>query len=229
MEKQAPALSAASTMTGWWWMAFQYLLLPELLGFLTGGMAPALENFLYHLLCFTAAVVIFRRYLGSCLRWTVRFWKQGLFVCLVSLAAYYASAFLIQQLLAALDPGFFNRNDAQILWMLEDSLPLVAVTTILLAPLSEELLFRGLLFGAIRNRSRWGAYGISCLCFGLIHTLGYLGTISLGQFFLTLVQYLPAGLILCWSLDKSRSIAVPVCIHMAINAISLLAAAGSAR
>ena len=39
---------------------------------------------------------------------------------------------------------------------------------------------------------------------------------------LSLVQYLPAGLILAWSYEKSQTLAAPIAIHTIINAISMV-------
>ena len=86
----------------------------------------------------------------------------------------------------------------------------------------EEVLFRGLLFGQLRVKGRWIGYLGSSLCFCLIHLIGYLGKYTLLEFFLALLQYLPAGVILAWSYEKSHSIAAPIFVHMVINGISLI-------
>ena len=99
---------------------------------------------------------------------------------------------------------------------------LTAISTIFLAPLSEECLFRGLMFGQTLKKSRLGAYALSAACFALIHVMGYLGTYTPLQLVLSLVQYLPAGLVLAWSYEKAGTIAVPILIHMIINAISMV-------
>ena len=99
---------------------------------------------------------------------------------------------------------------------------LTALFTVFLAPLSEECLFRGLLFGQVLKKSRMGAYALSAVCFALIHVMGYLGTYTPLQLVLSLAQYLPAGLILARSFEKSGTIAVPILIHMTINAISMV-------
>ena len=44
---------------------------------------------------------------------------------------------------------------------------------VVLMPLIEEVLFRGLVFGGIRPRSRFAAYAASCLLFALLHVWQY--------------------------------------------------------
>ena len=222
MERRFPALSPAAARYGWWWMAFQYLLLPRLLGLLLGDVSTLFLNFCYHLLCFSAVLLIFRHDLPDCLRWAFSHWRRFLLISLLALAAFYAASAVFRLLTSVLQPGFSNRNDEALLGMAGSSLPLFAVTTVLLAPVSEELLFRGLLFGELRVKSRWIGYLASSLCFCLIHLIGYLGKYTLWEFFLALLQYLPAGLILAWSYEKSQSIAAPIFVHMVINGISLV-------
>lgn len=210
-------LSPAAIRAGWVWMALQFTLLPQLVGLLR--MDDTRSNFLFHALSALVTVVIFREALLDGLRRGMAHWKKFLSVCTLSLIGYYAAGWGINRLIGWLDPGFLNRNDQallvmQKLWLL--------LTTVVLAPVSEECLFRGLLFTQIRKRSRAAGYGLSCLCFALIHVLGFLGTYTPLQFALALVQYLPAGLILPWSCEKSQTLTAPITVHAIINAISII-------
>ena len=221
MEEKSPALCSAAG-TGWSWMAFVYLLLPRLVGLLLGETGSAAANFLYHLVSFLGTALIFRRYLLESLRRAAIQWKSCLLIIAAALAAYYVCFFGLTALISRFAPDFGNRNDDAILRYFAESFPLTAAVTILLAPMTEEILFRGLLFSGLRRKSRLGAYLVSCLCFASIHVAGYLGTYSPLQFSLALAQYLPAGLILAFSEEKSGTIVVPIGIHMVINAVSLL-------
>ena len=220
MEKYPPVLSPMEAKRGFVWMAFQYLLLPQLLAYL--NIPGALLNFSYHALCFLAVSLIFWKYLRDCLGWSAKNWKKLSFLCVIALSVYYVTAYLFRLLVTGLEPAFSNRNDEALLEMAGSSLVLFALTTLLLAPVTEELLFRGLLFGRLSKRNRVLGYLASSLCFCLIHLMGYLGTYTPMQFFLALLQYLPAGLILAWSQEKSQSVTAPILIHMVINGISLV-------
>ena len=129
---------------------------------------------------------------------------------------------MVSALVSRFAPEFGNRNDEAMVRYFGESFPLTAAVTILLAPVTEEIFFRGLLFSGLRRKSRLGAYLVSCLCFACIHVAGYLGTYSPSQFFLALAQYLPAGLILSRSEERTGTIVVPILVHMAINSVSLL-------
>ena len=203
-------------------MAFQYLLLPQMVSYALGVyFSDALVNFVYHLLSFLGVSLILGEYLPCAFRRAAAHPKRCLLVCALSLMGYYAASWAVTVVIVRLDPGFANRNNETILLLRQEDLLLTALFTIFLAPLSEECLFRGLIFGQTLKKSRMGAYALSAVCFALIHVMGYLGTFTPLQLVLSLAQYLPAGLVLAWSYEKSGTIAVPILIHTIINAISM--------
>ena len=99
---------------------------------------------------------------------------------------------------------------------------LMCLFTVLFAPLAEELMFRGLIFGSLRPRSRFLAYAVSMLAFALLHVLGYIGSYPVSTLALCLVQYLPAGFALAWALEFSGSIWASIGVHMLANAFAML-------
>ncbi|MGM9605410.1 MAG: lysostaphin resistance A-like protein [Faecousia sp.] len=225
-EPLSPALSPRTARVGWCWMAFQYLLLPQLLsqaaGLLPLEISDAAVNFLYHFLSFLGVFLIFRSYLWDSLRWAAVHWRRCALVCAAALGIYYAATWAVTLAVTCLEPAFANRNNEAILRLRREGLALTALSTVFFAPLPEESLFRGLIFSRVRFKSRVGAYALSAVCFGLIHVMGYLGAYTPLQFALSLLQYLPAGLILAWSHEKSGTIAAPILIHTIINAVSMV-------
>lgn len=220
-----PALSPQAAKKGWCWMAFQYLLLPQLLSLAAGLLSPEISdaavNFLYHFLSFLGVFLIFHAYLQDSFRWAAAHWRRCALVCAAALGIFYAATWAVTLAIAGLAPAFANRNNEAILRLRQQGLAMTALSTVFFAPLSEESLFRGLIFSRTLPRSRWGAFALSVLCFGLLHVLGYLGTYTPLQFVLSLLQYAPAGLVLAWSFEKSQTIAVPILIHTVINAVSM--------
>ena len=226
MEHEPLLLPQSKTKLLWCWMAFQYLLLPQLVSLAAGLLFPAVSdsfvNFLHHLSSFLGVFLILRVYLRDSFRWAATHPKRCASVCVLSLAVYYAATWAVSLAIAHLEPTFANRNDETIFRLRQEGLAWTAISTIFLAPLSEECLFRGLIFGQTLKKSRMGAYALSAVCFALIHVMGYLGTYTPLQLVLSLVQYLPAGLVLAWSYEKSGTIAAPILIHMTINAVSMV-------
>ena len=97
----------------------------------------------------------------------------------------------------------------------------LAVMVVVMAPIVEEPMFRGLLFGCIRPRSRALAYIVSVLLFSLYHVWQY--AFIGGDFTLLIYSllYMPVSAGLCWAYDRSGSIWAPMVMHGIINALSL--------
>jgi uncharacterized protein len=94
---------------------------------------------------------------------------------------------------------------------------LLAVTlAVLLAPVLEELVFRGGLHGSLRARvGVWPAALISSTVFAAIH----LEVITSSPAFL--VQLFVLGLIFVWLYERTGNLLAPVLAHLAFNAASL--------
>ena len=106
--------------------------------------------------------------------------------------------------------------------MVQENYTFLAFGTVLLVPVAEEALYRGLIFGQIYNRNRLAAYIISSVVFAAIHVISYIGLYEPIHLMLCLLQYLPAGLCLGWAYANSDTIWAPILMHITINQISIL-------
>lgn len=98
------------------------------------------------------------------------------------------------------------------------------IGAVVLAPIGEEVLFRGYLFGSLRRLagdSRTGiavAYGVSALIFALSHSLAATeGLIGL------LVPSFLIGLVFAWGFDRSGSLIPAIVAHAINNGIAFAA------
>lgn len=91
----------------------------------------------------------------------------------------------------------------------------------LLRPAVEEILYRGLLFGSLRKGKRWVAYAVSAGVFALTSVWQFAFPFGGAAYLLLAVQYLPMGLILCWSYDISGSVLTPMALRVTLNALFL--------
>lgn len=219
------SLSKAERLWGWIYFAVEFLVLPTALYWLCAWLFPGATdaefNFLYYFVNFLATLLIFHAFLSRNLGIARKNLLQvGLFV-LLGLFIYWASNLVMAELTYRIMPDFFNVNDAGIAEMSRDGFMLIAIGTVLLVPIAEECLFRGLLFRGIYGKSRWAAYIVSALCFCLPHVSVYFGSYEWSLLALCFVQYLPAGLMLCWCYEKSNTIVTPILIHTVINAIGI--------
>jgi len=80
------------------------------------------------------------------------------------------------------------------------------VWAVVLAPLVEEWIYRGVLQSTLRERvPQCGRIAGSALAFWLVHWVSYGGV--------TPVIHLVAGLVLAWSFERTRSLLTPVLLH----------------
>lgn len=89
------------------------------------------------------------------------------------------------------------------------------VAIVVVAPVAEEALFRGLFFGAMRTRTSFAvAAGVSGVLFGAVHlTTGDFAVAGLLAFF---------GVLLAWLYEKTGSLGPPIALHGVNNAIAIL-------
>jgi membrane protease YdiL (CAAX protease family) len=95
------------------------------------------------------------------------------------------------------------------------------IGVVFLVPVTEEMLYRGLIFRELLHTSKAAAYLVSMAAFAAIHVLGYIGSYDIGRLVLCFIQYLPAGLCLAWAYAKSDSLFAPVLIRALINAYTV--------
>ncbi len=137
---------------------------------------------------------------------------------LVSIVPLFCVQMGMLALLAAwkyfgVDTNFPQQNVVELLMKMEHplALGLFAFSVVVLAPLSEELFFRGVLYRFLKGKfGATAALVVSGVLFGLIHFnfLGFLGLTTI-------------GLMLAWSYERSGNIAVPMFLHASFNANSV--------
>jgi len=97
-------------------------------------------------------------------------------------------------------------------------LVLAVIAAVVLAPLAEELLFRGLLHRALRRRlALVPATALSSILFALVHL-----DVLLSQP-LAIVGLVLVGVILALAYERTGSLVIPVVIHAVHNAVTIVA------
>jgi len=115
-----------------------------------------------------------------------------------------------------------NLNDTSISGMAMQDYGKTFALAVFLAPLVEEPLFRGMLFGSVRSRNRWCAYILTVLLFGLYHIWQLVAVLKDLSYLLLIIDYIPGGLVLCWVYDRTSCIWTPIALHMFINYLGML-------
>ena len=212
---------------GWIYLGLQVLVIPTALYVCNLMLALELSdteiNFAFFALNFIFVTVIFHRFLLT--NGKIALIKPAT-VIITGVTGYFLylfSSYIVALLITTVYPSFYNVNDSFISTMVSNDYTLMMVGTVILVPVVEETLYRGLIFGSLYNRSRVLAYIVSTLAFAALHVYGYIGTYPPIHLLLCLLEYVPAGLCLAWAYAKTDSIWTPILIHMAVNAIAVSA------
>ena len=227
MKKLSVSMSRNETILGWIYLLLYFLILPlvlQIANLLLGSpMDEAEFNFVFFATNFLCVVVIFWRFL-------IENGKRALKNVPAVLLGTIAGFFLYQLLSLAVGifityvyPDFFNVNDETINSMVQQKSQLMAMGVVMLVPLTEEVLFRGLFFQGLYRKSPILAYLISVLAFAALHVVGYIGQYEPAHLLLCLLQYFPAGISLAWACHKSGTIVAPILIHATVNAMGIAA------
>ena len=224
-KKRVPFTSAMSPLergAAIGWLAVHVYLLPKLLGRLYA--AGTIDASGANLLCYGVGAMAL-----LALLW--RFWRREFdALCdygpgaLLEVAKAYG-VLLLCNLAINLALMLFGRtenpNNAAVFSLAEEDLGGTAALAVFLAPLVEEPMFRGGVFGLLRRYSRAAAYAASMLLFALYHVWSFaLGDVRL---WLYTLQYLPAGFLLARCYEKTNSLWTSVFLHMTVNGVSMLA------
>ena len=214
------------TVLGLGYLGLQLLVLPVALPMLATFFQTDLSdtqlNFVFFSLNFVCLCAIMHSFLIK----SAKIGFERPFVLLRSAFLAYAvnwvCRFLITRLFTHLLPDFSNVNDSSIAQMVASDYTLNAIGMVLLVPVAEELMYRGLVFGLLHRTSRFAAYLVSVLVFAAIHVVGYVDSYDPLILLMCLMQYLPAGLCLAWAYEHSGSILAPILMHIAVNQTGIL-------
>ncbi len=223
-----PQLTRAEFGRGWVFFALYVMVFPRLMGMVqmaageSWPFLPAEAGLLYYLLVVTLVFLVFWSFLKNAFYLLLDYLPENLFAFgtgLIGAGVLHLLVMLIP--LPVADP--FNEIYADQFAYAPQATVLILVV---LMPIAEEVLFRGLMFGSLRKYSRPLGYVVTVLLYALFRAQEYAftpGAIDLRYLLLT-IQYLPMSLALTWSYDNGGSVWSPVVLHMALSAIQLIGA-----
>lgn len=175
-----------------------------------------LQSALYYYVIFAVTVLIFRRFLVK----TSRRFSENSHTARTTIAIGLAAMYGLNLLFSSPSPA--GLSDSAISSHASGAPLSTLLTVVFLAPFVEEVLFRGFLFGSLKDRNRTGAYAASCLLFALLHVWQFAVAGRDLSCFLRMPRYFVPGLVLAWAYDHSGTLWASVAIHAAANALSYL-------
>ena len=195
-----------------------FALLERLLGV---RLEESVRNAIYYYLLFALVVIVFWGYLGRTTRaFTDRLWSV-LGAAGLGLVAFYGLNELASRVLGLLMEGQANLNDAAIAGRIGDAPRSTILMVVFLAPVVEETLFRGYVFGCLREYHRGLAYLVSCVLFALLHVWQFAASSRDLTYLLLMVQYLVPGAVMAWTYERSGSLWGSVLLHSSVNALAV--------
>jgi len=127
---------------------------------------------------------------------------------------WMAAAIGAYLVLAAIYAAVFGTPEQEDIAEAFGAVPVQILLIVIAAPISEEICFRGMLFGGLRERlPRLGAALLSALIFGGLHALTGLSAVP------PLIAF---GFILALLYEKTGSIVPGIILHMLNNSVALL-------
>ena len=209
------------------YIVLQVFVLPVALvvinAFLPRPLTASALNFAVFGINFICVTVIFHRFLIESIKIFTQKIRKTLGICLKGFGLYWIGSILVNILVVYLEPEFSNVNDENIAILTGENYLLMAVGTVILVPVVEETLYRGVVFGQLYQKNPLIAYIVSVVVFASLHVFGYIGLYDPLRLLLCFLQYIPAGIVLAWTYVKADTIFAPVLIHMTVNLIGMLA------
>lgn len=207
------------------YLALHVAVLPLLLGLLQltwpgPSLSNAVINIIYYALGFAFMLLVLGKYLRRGFDALLDNWR---WVLLAVITAYMLDVLLsvgLQLILTALgDPLGTSPNNQMVESMAGTDYNLTFAMAVFLAPVVEEPLFRGAVFGSLYKRGRLVAYAVSVLLFSLYHVWQY--AFLDWHYIFYAIQYIPVSVALCCCYERSGSIWTPIFFHMMINGLSM--------
>ena len=225
-KKNFVAPSKKELIIGAVYMAAQMIVLPYLIVEACNAINISLStgelNVIFFAINFGVTSLIFHNFLKRTFLGAGNGLSRIFIAALLGFGIYWLGNLLVSSLIYRMDPDFANVNDASIFSMAETDFLPIAICTIFLVPITEELLYRGVLFAGFFKRSPFLAFLCSTLIFSVIHVVGYITEYSWDTLFLCFIQYIPPSIALGFAYAKSGSIFAPMLMHVFINAIGIL-------
>ena len=187
------------------------------------SISAAMRDVLYYYILFAVTIIIFHGFLARTSRHLMDNLGGACKTAAAGLVGLYGLNELVYRLTNLIFTNRTNLNDTTISAQIDDAPHMTLLIVIFLAPFVEEVLFRGLVFGNLKSRSRALAYVVSCLLFALLHVWQFAVVKQDVTYFLLMIQYLVPGLVLAWAYDHSGTLWASIGLHAAANALSVWA------
>jgi len=229
LKKFSNPMTKTEAIVGWLYLFIHIFALQYLIALIDAYLLPLINvelstanlNVLYYCISFIFVLCFLFKYMRTNFSYFTGSFLDTLKTVVWGYVLYNAAMFVIQMLLSLVLEKLANPNTSDINELVKLNPNSMIVVAVLMAPIVEEMLFRGVVFGTIRRKNRILAYVVSALLFSVYHLWRYMLDGLSWDLLLYLVQYIPPSIVLAWCYEKSRNVWAPVFLHMMINFVSV--------
>ncbi len=218
-------MTRTQSILSWVYLLLHVAVLPLLLGLLQNyspdPISEATLNLVYYILGIAFCLTVTFSFLRRSFDRLADNLRLCLLTLLLALMIDYALSGVAAVVLLLVDGVVENPNNAAIMDLNVADSGVVRAIAIFLAPIVEEVLFRGAVFGSIRTRSRLWAYVASIAAFSLYHIWQYAAVSGDPAMLLYALEYVPVSFVLAWAYERSGCIWTSIFFHMGFNALAL--------
>ena len=188
------------------------------------AVAPQLNhywsNFVYFAVTCLFILIVMHSYLIKSATDLIECCKSALFAIVLGYFGYYILRWLMSLIF-----WLVGWNDFPALTGIFSQVRLnsgvMPIVSLILAPVAEEVLFRGVVFGGLRRKSRLMAYLVAFLVYAFYCVWSSFFSGFGWGLLIDFLYYLPASLALCWCYEKGGSVWSSVLLHILINILSI--------
>ena len=131
---------------------------------------------------------------------------------ILGVSAQFSTLFILGLLMAFFPADWIESMEQNSEIMNNANQTVVFITTVIMAPIFEEIMCRGLILGTLRkSMNKWVAIVLSALIFGVIHGNA-----------IQIIYATALGILLGWIYTKTNSIFIPMLCHLTFNLTSTL-------
>jgi membrane protease YdiL (CAAX protease family) len=219
-------MTRGEMIAGLIYLPLHFFILPLFLGiYATVATSPVDEvtmNVIFYIIGIIFVLVFIRKFLRTSFDPLMDDIPKNILTIIIayfcSFALTYGASILVFLILGDTE----NPNNELIDQMAGKSFGAVLGMSVFLAPIVEEVLFRGTVFGVLHKKNRILAYVVSIVLFSFYHVWQYVLVYMDIRMLIYIIQYIPVSFVLAWCYERSGSIWVPIFLHMIINAVPFI-------
>ena len=183
-------------------------------------LSEAVSAAVYYYIMAVLTMVVFWSFLQNAGRILMRFLPENLLALITGFVGERILVFLFKHLPWPLE------NPTPAIWAEQYAYSPAAtiLIVVILMPIIEEVLFRGLVFGSLRKYSRTMAWAASVILFMVYSVWTFAVAYGDARYLILALQYLPMALALTWCYDRGGSVWSAALLHAIFDAIVLFGA-----